>query len=96
MADSLLDESITIKDINMRKYALFLGIIFMFGGFVVSSAQKIGVVDSDFILKSLPEYKEADERFNKQIRYCWTPYSQTTIKRKSSLKMKEFFWWENN
>ena len=69
MADSLLDESITIKDINMRKYALFLGIIFMFGGFVVSSAQKIGVVDSDFILKSLPEYKEADERFNKQIRY---------------------------
>ena len=42
MADSLLDESITIKDIKMRKYALFLGIIFMFGGFVVSSAQKIG------------------------------------------------------
>ena len=69
MADSLLDESITIKDIKMRKYALFLGIIFMFGGFVVSSAQKIGVVDSDFILKSLPEYKEADERFNKQIKY---------------------------
>ena len=69
MADSLLDESITITDINMRKYALFLGIIFMFGGFVVSSAQKIGVVDSDFILKSLPEYKEADERFNKQIKY---------------------------
>ena len=69
MADSLLDESITIKDINMRKYALFLGIIFIFGGFVVSSAQKIGVVDSDFILKSLPEYKEADERFNKQIKY---------------------------
>ena len=69
MADSLLDESITIKDINRRKYALFLGIIFMFGGFVVSSAQKIGVVDSDFILKSLPEYKEADERFNKQIKY---------------------------
>ena len=69
MADSLLDESITIKDIKMRKYALFLGIIFMFGGFVVSSAQKIGVVDSDFILKNLPEYKEADERFNKQIKY---------------------------
>ena len=69
MADSLLDESNTIKDLKMRKYALFLGIIFMFGGFVVSSAQKIGVVDSDFILKSLPEYKEADERFNKQIKY---------------------------
>ena len=69
MADSLLDESITIKDIKMRKYTLFLGIIFMFGGFVVSLAQKIGVVDSDFILKSLPEYKEADERFNKQIKY---------------------------
>ena len=69
MADSLLDESITIKDIKMKKYALFLGIIFMFGGFIVSSAQKIGVVDSDFILKSLPEYKEADERFNKQIKY---------------------------
>ena len=69
MADSLLDESITIKDLKMRKYALFLGIIFMFGGFVVSSAQKIGGVDSDFILKSLPEYKEADERFNKQIKY---------------------------
>ena len=88
MADSLLDESITIKDLKMRKYALFLGIIFMFGGFVVSSAQKIGVVDSDFILKSLPEYKEADERFNKQIKYWQMQLDSLQSKVQAHLKEK--------
>ena len=39
----------------------------LFWGFSVSSAQKIGVIDTDHLLKSLPEYQEADARFNQQI-----------------------------
>lgn len=51
----------------MNRNTLFLTLIFIFQGFVVSSAQKIGVIDTDFLLKSLPEYREADARFNQQI-----------------------------
>lgn len=51
----------------MKRITLFLSFIFLFGGFSVSSAQKIGVIDTDYLLKSLPEYKEADARFNQQI-----------------------------
>ena len=70
MANSLFDEPISIIFLlKMKQFTLFITFILLFWGFNVSSAQKIGVVDSDFILKSLPEYKEADERFNKQIKY---------------------------
>ena len=48
----------------MKQFILF---ILLFWGFDVSSAQKIGVIDTDYLLKSLPEYKEADARFNQQI-----------------------------
>lgn len=51
----------------MKQITLFFTFIWLFGGFAVSSAQKIGVIDTDYLLKNLPEYKEADNRFNKQI-----------------------------
>lgn len=35
--------------------------------FGLSSAQKIGVVDTDYILNKLPQYKEAEARLNSQI-----------------------------
>ncbi len=35
--------------------------------FGLSNAQKIGVVDTDYILDKLPQYKEAEARLNAQI-----------------------------
>jgi outer membrane protein len=46
----------------MKKIALLL-ILFS----VFANAQKIGVVDTDYILSKLPQYKEAEERLNTQI-----------------------------
>lgn len=51
----------------MKRFTLFLTFVWLFGGFAVSSAQKIGVVDTDYLLNNLPEYKEANALFNKQI-----------------------------
>ncbi len=51
----------------MKLFTLFISFILLFWGFSVSSAQKIGVIDTDHLLKSLPEYQEADARFNQQI-----------------------------
>lgn len=46
-------------------FLLFLG---LFSGISYLSAQKIGVIDTDYLLKNLPEYKDADTRFNQQIK----------------------------
>lgn len=35
--------------------------------FGISNAQKIGVVDTDYILNMMPQYKEAEARLNSQI-----------------------------
>lgn len=51
----------------MKRLTLFLSFILLFGSFEVSLAQKIGVIDTDYLLKNLPEYKDADARFNQQI-----------------------------
>lgn len=51
----------------MKRFTLFLTFVWLFGGFALSSAQKIGVVDTDYLLNNLPEYKEANALFNKQI-----------------------------
>lgn len=56
----------------MKQFTLFILFILLFWGFGVSSAQKIGVIDTDYLLKSLPEYKEADTRFNQQIQLWQT------------------------
>ncbi|PKF76247.1 OmpH family outer membrane protein [Chryseobacterium sp. PMSZPI] len=43
----------------------FTFVLLLFFG--LSSAQKIGVVDTDYILNKLPQYKEAEARLNSQI-----------------------------
>jgi outer membrane protein len=45
--------------------AILLGIILFFGMSFDSMAQKYGYIDSQFILESLPEYKEAKEKLDK-------------------------------
>ena len=46
----------------MKYFAVFFLIINTF-----ASAQKIGVVDTNYILEKLPQYKEAESRLNAQI-----------------------------
>lgn len=65
MEDSLLDEPIIII-IHMKNFKVaFTFVLFLFFG--LSNAQKIGVVDTDYILNKLPQYKEAEARLNSQI-----------------------------
>ncbi|NML58626.1 OmpH family outer membrane protein [Chryseobacterium cheonjiense] len=40
---------------------------FLFLLFGLSNAQKVGVVDTDYILNKMPQYKEAEARLNAQI-----------------------------
>ena len=42
----------------------FLGVFFIFSSI---NAQKIGVVDTEYILNKIPEYKDAETRLNTQI-----------------------------
>jgi outer membrane protein len=65
MENTLLDESITVKYINMKKLKLFSIICFIFSAGI--NAQKIGVVDTNYILSKMPQYKEAETRLNEQI-----------------------------
>ena len=48
----------------MKKIALIVTLLFIFSN---SYAQKIGVVDTNYILSKLPQYKEAESRLNSQI-----------------------------
>ncbi|SUX47644.1 OmpH family outer membrane protein [Chryseobacterium indoltheticum] len=41
-----------------------LAVILLFG---FSNAQKIGVIDTQYILDKMPQYKEAEARLNSQI-----------------------------
>ena len=49
----------------MKKLQLLF--IFLLSFATTASAQKIGVVDTDYILGKLPQYKEAEARLNEQI-----------------------------
>ncbi|MGA9211983.1 OmpH family outer membrane protein [Kaistella sp.] len=49
----------------MKKFQLLFLAILSFTSF--ANAQKIGVVDTDYILSKLPQYKEAEKRLNEQI-----------------------------
>lgn len=53
------------KNKHMKCFKL-LTFVFVFC-FAVAPAQKIGVVDTDYILSKLPQYKDAEERLNSQI-----------------------------
>lgn len=48
----------------MKKLHLLL-VLFMASS--ILSAQKIGVVDTDYLLNKMPQYKEAESRLNQQI-----------------------------
>lgn len=50
---------------------LLFGLLLVFGTTFVSSAQKYGYIDSDFILSNIPEYKDAKERLDK-LAERWT------------------------
>lgn len=49
----------------------FLALLLVFGTSFVSTAQKYGYIDSDYILENLPEYKEAKEKLDK-LAERWT------------------------
>lgn len=49
----------------------FLSILLILGTCFVSSAQKYGYIDSEFILNKMPEYKDAKERLDK-LAERWT------------------------
>ncbi|ASK32763.1 molecular chaperone Skp [Chryseobacterium sp. T16E-39] len=50
----------------MKKFKfIFTFVLFLLFSF--SNAQKIGVVDTEYILNKLPQYKEAEARLNSQI-----------------------------
>ncbi len=48
----------------MKKIALIVTILFTS---TLIYAQKIGVVDTDYVLSKLPQYKEAESRLNSQV-----------------------------
>lgn len=65
MEDALPDEPIIIIQ-NMKNFKiLFSFILFLLFG--LSNAQKVGVVDTEYILGKMPQYKEAEARLNAQI-----------------------------
>lgn len=49
----------------MNKFHLLIVALFVFA--IPANAQKIGVVDTDYILSKMPEYKDAEARLNQQI-----------------------------
>lgn len=49
----------------MKKFHLFIVALIVFA--TNANAQKIGVVDTDYILSKMPEYKDAETRLNQQI-----------------------------
>jgi outer membrane protein len=48
-----------------------LGLLFIFGMSFVSTAQKYGYIDSDYILENVPDYKEAKDKLDK-LAERWT------------------------
>lgn len=65
MEDALLDEPIIIIHL-MKNFRIVLSFV-LFLLFGLSNAQKVGVVDTEYILNKMPQYKEAEARLNAQI-----------------------------
>lgn len=65
MEDTLPDEPIFIIHYMKNFRIVFTFILFLLFGF--SNAQKVGVVDTEYILNKMPQYKEAEARLNAQI-----------------------------
>ena len=58
----------------MKKFKLLSALFILFTGLL--SAQKLGVVDTNYILSKLPQYKDAEDRLNAQIA-SWQTEIQT-------------------
>lgn len=50
----------------MKNFKFLFVTVFLFAAFF-ANAQKIGVVDTNYILEKLPQYKDAESRLNTQI-----------------------------
>jgi outer membrane protein len=50
----------------MKNVRIFFSVV-LFLVFGLSNAQKVGVVDTQYILEKMPQYKEAEARLNAQI-----------------------------
>jgi len=73
----------------MKKLKLFS--LFLLLSSCFFNAQKIGVVDTDYILSKLPQYKDAETRLNSQISSWQTEIQtlQTDLDKKKSLLENE-------
>ncbi|WP_051190366.1 OmpH family outer membrane protein [Kaistella palustris] len=58
----------------MKQFKIFSVALVLLAG--ILSAQKIGVVDTNYILSKLPQYKDAEDRLNAQIT-AWQTEIQT-------------------
>lgn len=64
MENTLPDEPIIINVKMKNRILLVVAFLFIT---VSAHAQKMGVVDTDYILQRLPQYKEAEGRLNSQV-----------------------------
>lgn len=73
----------------MKQIKLFLALFILLSGFI--NAQKIGVVDTNYILSKLPQYKDAESRLNEQINGWQTEIQnlQTELDKKKALLENE-------
>ena len=73
----------------MKRIKLFSMLLLIFSATL--SAQKIGVVDTDYILSKMPQYKEAQDRLNEQIANWQTEIQtlQSEFDKKKSLLENE-------
>lgn len=65
MENALPDEPVIIIFIKMKTNRIIFLFLLALSNFAL--AQKIGVVDTNYILNKLPQYKEAENRLNTQI-----------------------------
>lgn len=69
MENALPDEPVIVTDsqieIKMKSFTLILAALALGAGSL--SAQKIGIIDTNYILSQLPQYKDAEQRMNNQI-----------------------------
>jgi len=89
LENTLPNESIFIKSIKMKQIKLLAALFILFSGFI--NAQKIGVVDTNYILSKLPQYKDAESRLNEQINGWQTEIQtlQTELDKKKALLENE-------
>ena len=73
----------------MKQIKLFVALFILLSGFI--NAQKIGVVDTNYILSKLPQYKDAESRLNEQINGWQTEIQnlQTELDKKKALLENE-------